>query len=90
MTGQELAIALSAKTGLTRRSAAEVLQAVTETIMDAVRDGDKVTIAGFGTFLLAQRAPRKGRNPRTGAEMAIPAHKYPRFVASKRFNELAR
>ena len=90
MNREELVTAIAAKTGLTKGSAAEVLDAILETITDVVRDGDKVTLAGFGTFLLAERAARKGRNPRTGAEIEIAARKAPRFVPGKQFRDLAK
>ena len=90
MNKEELVTALAAKTGLTKRSAEEVVNALTETIMDIVRDGDKVTIAGFGTFLLAERAARLGRNPKTGEEIRIPPRKVPRFLPGKTFRELAK
>lgn len=89
MNKEELATALAAKTGLTKKSAEETLNAVLETILDVVRDGDKVTISGFGTFLLVERAARKGRNPKTGEEIHIAARKLPRFIPGKRFKEMA-
>lgn len=89
MNKEELATALAAKTGLTKRSAEETLNAVLDTILDVVRDGDKVTISGFGTFLLVERAARKGRNPKTGEEILIAARKLPRFIPGKRFKEMA-
>jgi DNA-binding protein HU-beta len=90
MNKDELATALAAKTGLTKMSAEEVLAAVLETIMDVVRDGDRVTLAGFGTFALIERAPRIGRNPKTGEPIAIAGRKAPRFIPSKAFKEMAR
>jgi DNA-binding protein HU-beta len=90
MNKEELVTAIAAKTGLTKRSAEECLDAVLDTITDAVRDGDKITMSGFGTFLLVERAARKARNPKTGQEILIPTRKMPRFVPGKKFKEMAK
>lgn len=90
MTKEELVAAVSAKTGLTRRTAEEALEAALATITDVVRDGDKVTISGFGNFLLVERAARKARNPKTGDIVDVPQRKLPRFVPSRKFIELAK
>lgn len=88
MNKDELVTALAAKTGLTKKTAEETLGAMLDTIRDVVRDGDKVTLAGFGTFHLAERAARTGRNPRTGEAITIPARKVPKFVPGKDFRKL--
>jgi DNA-binding protein HU-beta len=90
MNRDELITAVAAKTGLTNESADEVLTAVIETIMDAVRDGDKVSIKGFGTFLLAEYGERTARNPRTGEIVQVPARKRPRFTPGKTFRDMAK
>ncbi len=90
MNKEELVTAIAAKTGLTKKSAEEVLDAVLDTVADTVRDGDRVTLSGFGTFLLVERAARKGRNPRTGEEIQIAPRKAPRFLPGKWFRELAK
>ena len=90
MNREELVTAVSAKTGLTKASADEVLQTILATIMDAVRDGDRVAISGFGTFLLIERKARRVRNPRTGEPVEIAARKAPRFVPGKQFRDLAK
>jgi DNA-binding protein HU-beta len=86
----ELVTALSAKTGLTKKSAEEALDAMLDTIADIVRDGDKVNVAGFGTFVLVERAARKARNPKTGQEVLIAPRKVPRFIPGKKFREMAK
>lgn len=90
MTNRELVAAIAAKTALSKQTSSEVLQAVIETIQDAVWDGDKVTLSDFGSFYLAERVARKGRNPHTGAELEIPAAKYPKFVPAESFKRLVR
>jgi DNA-binding protein HU-beta len=88
MNKEELVSAVAAKTGTTKKSSEEMLRAVLDTIRDAVRDGDKVTLLGFGSFILMERSERKGRNPKTGTEITIPRRKMPRFIPSKDFKEL--
>ncbi len=90
MNKAELVTAVAAKTGMTKRSAEETLDAVLDTITDAVRDGDKVAVTGFGTFLLTERAARIGRNPKTGEEIQIAARKLPRFIPGRKFREMAK
>jgi DNA-binding protein HU-beta len=90
MNREELVTAVAARTGLTKNHADEVLQALLDTITDIVRDGDKVTISGFGTFLLHERAPRQARNPRTGEMIQLGARKAPKFVPGKQFREAAK
>ncbi len=52
-----------------------------------LKKGERVTIVGFGTFTVSERKERKGRNPKTGAEMVIPAKKMPKFLVGKSFKE---
>lgn len=87
MNKEELVNAVAAKSGLSKKGAEETVQAVFDTIRDAVWDGDKVTVAGFGTFLLTERAARTGRNPRTGEPVEIAARKVPKFTPGKQFKE---
>jgi DNA-binding protein HU-beta len=87
MNKEELVTAVAAKTGLQKKGAEEAVQTVFDTIRDAVWDGDKVTVAGFGTFLLTERAARTGRNPRTGESVEIAARKVPKFTPGKQFKE---
>ena len=54
-----------------------------DVVKDALVNGDKVALTGFGTFEVAERAARKGRNPKTGEEILIPASKAPKFKAGK-------
>lgn len=78
---------LGAKVNLTAKQAGAVLDALTEIIVDQVKAGDKVQIAGLGSFELKQRAARTGVNPQTGAEITIPASKVPVFKPAKAFKE---
>ncbi len=70
-------------TELNKASASRAVDAVFDSISGALKGGDQVTIVGFGTFSVSNRAARTGRNPRTGDTIAIPASKNPKFKAGK-------
>ena len=67
----------------TKKEAQAAVDCVFSTITNALKKKDTVTLIGFGTFKVAQRNARKGRNPQTGAEIKISAKKVPRFVPGK-------
>ena len=67
----------------TKKEAQAAVDCVFSTITNALKKNDTVTLIGFGTFKVAQRNARTGRNPQTGAEIKISARKVPRFVAGK-------
>lgn len=77
----------SAKEALTKTALKTVLQTEQDLIIGAVKDGDKVTYVGFGTYEKRERAARKGRNPQTGEEMDIAAKKVPAFKPGKGFKD---
>lgn len=87
MTRAELVAAVAEETGLDRKKADRVVATTFEIIKNALIGGDKVQVIGFGTFENRDRSPRKGRNPRTGEEIDIPASKLPSFKAGKTFKE---
>lgn len=70
---------------LSKRQSKEIVVTMLATIMQTVSEGERVTLAGFGTFEPRQRQPRVGRNPQTGTSLNIPARKVPTFSASKSF-----
>jgi DNA-binding protein HU-beta len=72
-----------AKVVNTKKEAQAAVDCVFSTITNALKKKDSVTLIGFGTFKVAQRNARKGRNPQTGQEMTIKAKKVPRFVPGK-------
>ena len=72
-----------AKVVKTKKEAQAAVDCVFATITNALKKGDAVTLVGFGTFKVAERKARKGRNPQTGAQIFIEARKVPRFVAGK-------
>ncbi len=71
------------ETGITKRASGRVVTAVIAAISDCLAKGEKVTLAGFGTFGVRQRKARTGRNPQTGAALQIPAKRVPKFVPGK-------
>ena len=87
MTKKELAAKVAEGTGISQAKANEALDAVMNAIIEAVAAGDKVALAGFGTFEKKHRAARVGRNPRTKETVEIPASDTPAFKAAKVFKE---
>ncbi len=83
MNKSELISAVSKKTGLTKKQGAEVVEAFVETVKETLKDGEKVSIVGFGTFEVRERAARSGINPQTKEKIEIPASKAPAFKAGK-------
>lgn len=83
MNKTELVVAMADKAGLTKKDADAALKAFTEVVEETLKAGDSIQLIGFGTFEVAKRAERTGRNPQTGAEMVIPASKAPKFKAGK-------
>ena len=72
----------------TKKAAGEMLDIVVEAITDALAKGDEVKIFGFGTFSVAERAERQGRNPQTSETITIPAFKVPKFKAAKALKDI--
>ncbi len=83
MKKSELIQSVAEKAGLTQAEAARAVNAITATISEALADGDRVPLIGFGTFDVRAQAARSGRNPRTGRPMEIPARNRVRFRAGK-------
>ncbi|MFT6221728.1 MAG: DNA-binding protein HU-beta [Candidatus Endobugula sp.] len=83
MNKSELIDAIAASADLPKAAAGRALDAVLETIESTLKSGDPVTLVGFGTFSVKDRAARTGRNPQTGAPIQIAAAKIPGFKAGK-------
>jgi DNA-binding protein HU-beta len=79
----DLIDAVTERTALAKSDAARAVEAVLAAITDALKQGDAVTLSGFGTFATKTRAARSGRNPRTGETIQIAASKVPGFKAGK-------
>jgi len=81
MNKTELVAAVAAKAELSKKDAEAAVKAVVDSIAEALADGDKVALVGFGTFDVKTRAARTGKNPRTGEKIEIPESKVPSFKA---------
>ncbi len=88
MNKTELVQAVAEKSGMTKKSASDAVEAVLSTISDQLAEGEKVTLVGFGTFEVRERAARKGINPSTRKEITIPATKVPAFKPGKSLKEM--
>jgi DNA-binding protein HU-beta len=83
MNKEQLVGKVAARTGLTKKDVLEVLNVSLEMITTSLKRREKVTLVGFGTFVIRNRAARPGRNPYTGARLQIPAKRVPAFAAGK-------
>ncbi len=87
MNKEQLVKAIAAETNQPQSVITKVLNAMTETIVETVADGDKVTLVGFGNFEPRPRKERQGKNPQTGEPLTIPATTIPAFSPGKAFKE---
>ncbi len=83
MNKTELINAVAEASELSKKDATKAVDAVFDTILEALKAEDKVQLIGFGNFEVRERAARKGRNPQTGEEIEIPASKVPAFKPGK-------
>ncbi len=87
MKKAELVEAVAEKAGLTKADATRAIDATFETIKGVLVNGDKITVSGFGTFSVGERAARDGRNPQTGETVHIKASKSAKFKAASALKE---
>jgi DNA-binding protein HU-beta len=90
MNKEQLVERVAEKTGATKKDVADVLNSALEMVSGALKKGEKVTLVGFGTFLVRKRKAREGRNPQTGAKIKIPAKRVPAFTAGKELKTAVR
>ena len=83
MNKSELIDAIADSADISKAAAGRAIDAFVDSVTGALKDGDQVTLIGFGTFSVKDRAARTGRNPQTGAEIQIAAAKIPSFKAGK-------
>ena len=81
MNKADLVDAIAGETDMSKVGAGAVLNAFISSVTGALKNGDKVTLTGFGTFSISNRAARMGRNPKTGESIQIKASKVPKFKA---------
>ena len=87
MNKAELITSMAEKSQLTKKDAEAALKAFIDSVQEALENGEKVQLVGFGTFETRERAAREGRNPRTKEVISIPASVVPVFKAGKEFKE---
>jgi len=87
MNKDSLIGAIAEKSGLTRKDSESALNALIESVSEALAKKEKVTLIGFGTFSVVTRAARTGRNPSTGEPMDIPAKDVPKFSPGTQLKE---
>lgn len=83
MNKSELIDAIAAEADISKAAATKALDGVISAVTKALKEGDTVTLVGFGTFYVGERAERSGRNPKTGETIKIPAARSPKFRAGK-------
>lgn len=83
MNKTELVAAIAEKTDLTKKDAEKAVKAFTDVVAEELKKGEKIQLVGFGTFEVAERPEREGRNPKTGETMKIAASKAPKFKAGQ-------
>lgn len=79
----DLIAVVAERAGLTKKDSEKAVNALIDSIQDALQKGDKVSLVGFGTFETRARGARTGRNPQTGQTITIPASRVPAFKAGK-------
>lgn len=87
MTKAELIVNISKEAKITKAAAEKALNSFATNVTKALKKGDKLTLTGFGTFMVAKRKARSGRNPRTGKEIKIAATKVAKFKPGNKLKE---
>lgn len=87
MNKANLIAKIAEKSGLNKKQVEAVLAAFTDSVVEALKEGEKVQLMGFGTFEIKERPARTGRKPSTGETIEIPAKKVPVFKAGKGFKD---
>ena len=87
MNKTELVAAIAEKTELTKKDSEKAVKAFIDVVTEELKKGEKVQLVGFGTFEVAKRNARTGKNPQTGKAIKIPACKAPKFKAGKALKE---
>lgn len=90
MTRADLVVSMATASGWTKAAADRALRALLSSIRSSLKRGQPVTLVGFGTFVVARRKPRKGKNPRTGQPMHVRGGRTPRFRPSKELKRAVR
>ena len=87
MNKEDLVKLVSEKTGITKKAAEQAQKSVIEIFSSTLEKGESISLVGFGTFKVVERAAREGRNPSTGEKIQVPASKTVKFTPSKSLKE---
>ncbi len=87
MNKEDLVAKIAEDAGISKRQADDALNSFIGSVIATVKNGESVTLVGFGTYKAQERAAREGRNPQTGAKIQIKKARVPKFVAGKKFKE---
>ena len=87
MNKSQLIKSVAEKSDLSQKQVSEALSLIEATLIESLKAGEKVQLSGFGTFEVRERAERKGRNPKTGDVLTVPAFNYLAFVSAKAVKE---
>ena len=90
MTRADIVERIYEKVGLSKKEAQEIIEIIIDTISETLKEGEPVKISGFGTFMVRKKAPRKGRNPKTGEEVEISARRVITFRPSNILKEMVK
>lgn len=90
MTKADLVAMMADDAGITKASAEKALNSFVDAVSSSLAKGDKITLVGFGTFSVAERAKREGRNPRTGQAITIDACKVVKFKAGSKLKDVVK
>lgn len=88
MTKAEIVNQVAERTGMSRKDAMQAVELFLDSIKTGLKNGEKISLVGFGTFFLKEKKARNGRNPRTGQRISIPAKKIATFKPGKAFRQL--
>ena len=88
MNKTELIAAVAEKAELSKKDAEKAIKAFTDVVSEELANGGKIQLVGFGTFEVAERGEREGRNPKTGETMMISASRTPKFKAGKALKDM--
>lgn len=88
MTKSDMAEKLAEKLNIKKQQAEQIINIFTNSIIEALAQGDKVEIRGFGSFRVRERAAKEGRNPKTGEKVLVEAKRVPFFKTGKDFREV--
>ncbi len=87
MNRKQLIDAIAAKTGASKKDTDAFVAAFQDVVVEALKNGESVTLTGFGVFKVVHRPAREARNPRTGEKITVPARKVPQFKPGKGLKE---